>query len=270
MTPEAAPPLPASTRLARCRYGHMLFLGNDRFVGRSLAAYGEFSELECRVFRQLVGPGDLVVEAGANVGAHTLCLGRRTGADGRVLAFEPQATIHRLLRANVALAGLRNVVTRCAAVGAAPGSLPMPVPDYDAPGNFGGVSALDAAGGAETPVVAVDDLDLERCALIKADVEGMEGEVIAGAARTIARLRPALYVENNRRDRSPALLGALLDLDYRVWWHLPPIFNPRNYRRVRRNLFPRIVSFNLLCLPAERRTQVQGMRPVTSTGDWPV
>ena len=40
---------------------------------------------------------------------------------------------------------------------------------------------------------------------MKIDVEGMEGEVLAGASSTIARFRPQLYVENDRREKSAAL-----------------------------------------------------------------
>ena len=53
-------------RLKDCRHGRMLYNVNDRYIGRSLDLYGEFSEAEVELFRQIVRPGDIVVEVGAN------------------------------------------------------------------------------------------------------------------------------------------------------------------------------------------------------------
>ena len=67
------------------------------------------------------------------------------------------------------------------------------------------------AKGESVPVLTLDSLELSACQLIKLDVEGMEAEARAGAKRTIERHRPILYVENDRKDRSEALLGALVE-----------------------------------------------------------
>jgi len=69
-----------------------------------------------------------------------------------------------------------------------------------------------------------------------------------GAEQTIRRYRPVLYVENDREEKSAALIRQLLALDYRLYWHLPPLFEPRNYFGVTENVFGRIVSVNMLGL----------------------
>ncbi|MCP5156119.1 MAG: FkbM family methyltransferase [Ectothiorhodospiraceae bacterium] len=260
--------LPPTVAVGACRYGQMLYLTNDRYIGRSLHVYGEFSEAECALLRRLIGPGAWAVEAGANVGAHTLGLARAVGVDGRVVAFEPQPLIHRLLEANVVLAATANVEVHGAAVGRAPGTLRVPPLDYSVPGNFGGVSLVADDAGVEVTVCTVDGLRLARCDLLKADVEGMERDVLDGAARTIERHRPVLYLENDRRERSPALVAALLGLGYRIYWHLPPLFNPANFRGRKRNLFPGIVSANLLCLPDDRPPPLADPWPVRAPEEW--
>jgi hypothetical protein len=44
----------AITMLRDCRHGKILFLPRDTYVGKSLEAYGEFSELEATMFSQIL------------------------------------------------------------------------------------------------------------------------------------------------------------------------------------------------------------------------
>jgi hypothetical protein len=57
---------------------------------------------------------------------------------------------------------------------------------------------------------------------------------------------------------------ALLRMAYRLYWHLPPLFNPQNYFGVGENMFGRIVSVNMLGLPASVPQEVQGLHEVIS------
>jgi hypothetical protein len=54
----------------------MMFHANDSYIGRSLDLYGEFSEGEIELFKQVVRPGMTVVDVGANIGAHTIYLSK--------------------------------------------------------------------------------------------------------------------------------------------------------------------------------------------------
>src|SRR5882724_629800 len=72
----------SAVALKQCRHGPMLYLRRDRFVGRSLDLYGEFSELEARVFDQILAPGAAVIEVGANIGANTVHLAKLVGPNG--------------------------------------------------------------------------------------------------------------------------------------------------------------------------------------------
>jgi len=242
-------------RLKRCRHGVMAYPAADAYIGRSLDRYGEFSEAELRFLETLVREGDTVLDVGAHVGTHTVFLTRCVGTAGRVLAFEPQRPLFELLCANVALNGLWQARPHHAAVGGVEGSVVVPELDLGRPGNFGGLS-LDMAhtphrvsDGEAVRVLRIDDLELDRLALVKIDVEGMEAEVLTGAAETIARFRPALYVENDREQKSEDLLRRLLDLDYRLFWHLPPLYSPDNFFGKAEDIFGALVSANVLALP---------------------
>jgi hypothetical protein len=122
--------------------------------------------------------------------------------------------------------------------------------------------------GEPVRVIALDSLDLPVAHVLKIDVEGMEADVLAGAKALIARCRPVLYLENDRRKKSAALIGLLDALGYACWWHMPPLFNPENFAGSQENIFPGIVSVNLLCLPKERPAVMEGFRKVSGPRDW--
>lgn len=255
-----------------CRHGLMLFNPKDAYVGRSLDLYGEFSEGEVQLFRQLVRPGDVVVEVGANLGALTVPLAHLVGPTGRVFAFEPQRIVFQALCANAALNSLTNVIARNEAVGGAAGVLAVPMLDYTHAANYGGLPLGPEAGWAgkenvpveEVPVVTLDALKLLRCRLLKIDVEGMEADVLAGATDTVARCRPLLYVENDRTEKAEALVAAMTALGYALYWHTPPLFLPDNFRQNAENVFGNILSFNVFGVPAEwGDLQLTGFAPVT-------
>jgi FkbM family methyltransferase len=242
--------------LKGCRYGQMLFNRYDIYIGRSLQMYGEFSEGECDLFRQIVQPGQTVVEVGANIGAHTVPLAQWAGPKGRVFAFEPQRVVFQTLCANVALNHLLNVHCLQQAVGSESGSIVVPLIDYQAENNFGGLGLGSYTRGERVPLVTIDALELGACDFIKLDVEGMEQEALLGARQTIERLKPVLYVENDRKDRSDDLIRTLDGMGYLLYWHLPPYFNPRNFAGLSENLFGNLVSKNMLCFHRSRPHQI--------------
>lgn len=233
-------------RLKDCRHGRMLYNEHDIYIGRSLDLYGEFSEGECDVFRQLIQPGWTVLELGANIGSHTVFLAKRVGPSGRLIAFEPQRIVFQTLCANIALNSILNVDCHQKAVGQQAGSLIVPPLDYTVDNNFGGLGLGAYTQGESVPVVAIDDLNLNACHFMKIDIEGMEREAILGAKQTLERWKPVLYVENDRADRSEALVETLHGLGYALYWHKPPMYSPQNYFGNQQNIFGGIVSMNMI------------------------
>jgi FkbM family methyltransferase len=266
--------LPDHLRLRQCRHGALLYPVHDRYLGRMLDLYGEFSEEETEAFAALLRPGNTVVEAGANIGAHTLGIARIVGPAGRVLAFEPQRAIFQLLCANMALNGISCVEAHWAAVGSTQSRLAVPRLNLAEPHNFGGVS-LDRSrtepGAREelVPVATVDSLDLPACHFIKVDVEGMEAEVLRGAAATIARHRPVIYAENDRPAACADLLHLLEAMGYQSYWHTPPYVRVPNYRGNPDNHYPGIVSFNVLCVPRDLQHEITGLPEARASDPWP-
>jgi FkbM family methyltransferase len=268
--------LSASNGFNRCilgREGYIVYNKNDIYGGAGIERYGEDAESELRVLRQLCSPGAVVVEVGANIGSRTMVLARQVAPAGFVYAYEPQRIVFQTLCANLALNSIVNVDARHAAVGAEQGWVHEPDLDYGKRANFGAVGVSPAGQDKSRRVRQVridEDLQLSRLNLMKIDVEGMELEVLTGADALIRRFRPALYVENDRLERSEALIHHLLKLEYRLYWHKPPMFNPTNYFGDPENIFPNLVSFNMLCLPCELGQHVQGMEEVKDAAEHPL
>lgn len=245
------------------RFGKLIVNRNDIYVGQAVIRYGEYSQHEFALFEQLCGPGDIVVEVGSNIGAHTLGLARRVGPAGRVVAVEPQPVVFQTLCGNMAINSITNVDCLNLALSDKPGHVTVPPVDYGGRGNFGGVSMQEgAAGDAEVPETRVaarrfdDVFAYPRLKLLKIDVEGMEEAVLRGGAATLEKHRPILYVENDRIERSRALIELLFGFGYGLWWHLPPLFNADNFNGVAENDYANIVSINMLGVHRSVETKI--------------
>ncbi len=250
--------------LLRTRHGLMWTNRFDTVVGRSLMLYGEYSEDECHIFRQVLHKGSTVVEAGANIGPHTLVFSEIVGDEGSVYAYEPQKTLFETLCNNLALNNRKNAICFSEALGSKEGMLYLPCLDYSQDNNFGGVELQEVPTGTPVKTSTIDSLKLSSCTLIKADVEGMELEVLKGAERTIKEHKPFLYVENDRRSRAPALIAYLQSLGYDLYWHLPFLYSPDNYFRNKENVFPGIISANMICIHRSSDAKITGFAPVSA------
>ena len=177
--------------------------------------------------RQLYGPGVHFVDCGANIGVITVEAAKAMHGWGSVLAFEAQERLYYALAGNIALNNCFNARAVHAAVGAAPGHLDIPEPDYNQPGSFGSLELrqsehsefigqkMDPARTRRVPLVTLDAYCLPRVDLIKIDVEGMEAEVLRGAAATIERLHPLMQIEVIKSD-ADGLRRLLGDWGYQV------------------------------------------------------
>jgi len=254
------------------RHGDFWVWAKDNTIGAAVIHYGEWANREVQLFQTLLRPGSIVLEAGANLGAHTVPLARWVGPVGRVYAFEPMLFSHQLLCANLVGNGISNVRTHQAALGQAITELSFPVfdPVAGGPNNYGGVSMAIEGETAPCLATTVDRLDLSRLDLLKIDVEGGEREVVLGAMGTIARTRPFLFVESFNHaaaEMAPDghrtwLLDQLGGMDYAFFHCITPLHDPCAFRGGDIDIFPGQWSFDIVGVPRERG-QLTGLRPAT-------
>ncbi|MGF1579097.1 MAG: FkbM family methyltransferase [Gemmataceae bacterium] len=254
------------------KHGYFVFNKNDIYVGEALRKYGEYSENEVDLFRQICQPGLYVAEVGANLGAHTVPLAQLVGPQGRIFAFEPQRIVFQTLCANVAINSLENVECYQVAVAAEKGHVLIPDIRYDQKGNFGGVSVRAFQQGRKVPTEKLDDLlsEVPQLHFCKIDVEGMESEVLQGGKNLIEKFKPILYLENDRPEKSKELIELLWSMEYKLFWHLPLLYNRNNYAGDEEDIYHNIVSMNLLCIHNSLKMNLQGFHEVADSDFHPM
>ena len=192
---------------------HLPLAEVDVIQRRILARRTFFEEEQLADIRKVIPPEAVVVDAGANIGNHSVFFALIAGAR-QVHAFEPMRVAFSTLQRNIALNGLGERVTaHNVAVGAAAGSADLL--RYVEHNTGGTVLGLDRPG--LYPVAPIDSLGLERCDFLKIDVEGNQLAALAGAAQTIARCRPMIWVElRAKRQEFAEGEAKLRELGYRL------------------------------------------------------
>jgi FkbM family methyltransferase len=177
--------------------------------------------------RNYYGDGVVALDCGANLGVHTVEWAKHMTGWGVVMAFEAQERIFYALAGNIAINNCFNARAVNAALTKEPGSMKIPRPNYLVNSSFGSLELkkrdntefigqpIDYSDQNMTEVRAVnlDSYNFARIDLIKIDVEGMELDVLAGAAKSIAAARPIMLIEVMKSD-AEALRAWLENLGY--------------------------------------------------------
>lgn len=194
-----------STKVKVKRGGILWQLDLEEGIDFSIYLLGGFEPKTLALYRELIRPGNVVLDIGANVGSHSLPLAQLVSNEGQVIAFEPTAFAIKKLRSNLALND--ELSTRVVTVQA------MLVATRD--------DTLDAELFSSWPLEQSSDLhhvhkgrlmstdgaiamslddwvksaSLARIDFIKIDVDGHEPAVVQGARETLARFKPTILLE---------------------------------------------------------------------------
>jgi FkbM family methyltransferase len=144
-----------------------------------------------------VRPGDVVIDAGANVGAFTRTALNRGAA--RVIAIEPGpenvAAFHRNFEPELASG---RVVLAPKGVWDRVGEMELRVSPTNSAADSFVMNPPDSHVIGKIPLTTIDhlvaELDLDKVDFIKMDIEGAEPNAIDGAKGTLARFKPRLSV----------------------------------------------------------------------------
>lgn len=168
---------------------------------------------------QLVRPGDVCIDIGANLGYYVRTLSHLAGPAGKVYAVEPVPPILAVLRRN--LSGCTNVEIVPCALGTADRTVTMANDSARETGYFGTgqnfVKEDDAPAQTEftAPMKRGSELfgSLPRIDFIKCDIEGYEVAVMTEMRGVLERHRPTVLIETGGRNR-PQIVALFTELGY--------------------------------------------------------
>lgn len=182
--------LPGGLRLMTESNGFRLwFDSSDRDMGSSMAC-GGYEQETVGLLKQIVSPGMVCLDVGAQIGFFTCLLAQLVGPTGRVFAFEPLPASFELLQRNVAENHyVRRTELKQVACASKSGKILADVKSRMVVASRAGNTSIDA--------VALDEIIDSRVHLCKIDVEGHEPGVIEGMAGILRRNQPIILTEFN-------------------------------------------------------------------------
>jgi FkbM family methyltransferase len=178
-------------------------------IGSSIVRTGIYDLLATEALMRLADPGDVAVDAGANIGHMTNALAQAAGPAGRVLSFEPHPEVFAVLTRNVERwrrdPAMAAIETHGCALSRRRGRATMMTPaGFAANRGTGRLVGGDPSAATEPAMeIAVARLD-ERVSgpvgVLKLDVEGHELAVLDGAAGLLAdaAVRDVVFEEERR------------------------------------------------------------------------
>ena len=168
------------------RAGNQLYEHAFPIYRRLYAAYKTYADRgERELLKQVLSPGSIVVDAGANIGIYSEFLSRCVGPTGVVHSFEPSPDNFKRLSA--ATRELPNIRRTQAAVGERSGNCTLYVSDKLNVDHRTYQADEHTRRAVPTEMVALDDYFKpgQRVDLIKMDIQGYELHALRGAQRVL-------------------------------------------------------------------------------------
>jgi FkbM family methyltransferase len=190
----------------------------------SIWLLGAFELATMRAYERIVRPGDIVLDIGANIGAHVLHLARAVGAEGKVWAFEPTEYAIGKLKANVALnPDLADQIACCQVMLVdEPNGYQIPplhsswplTGEADLHERHGGRLMSTNNARAATLDSFVREFGIDHVDFIKLDIDGHECRMLRGARTLLTALHPVILLElsPHQLDEAGGSIEDLIDL----------------------------------------------------------
>lgn len=195
------------------RYGFRLKLDLSEPAQRKIYFFGDYDERhEITLLRQILLPGDVFWDIGANIGFYTLTASPLVRPGGRVVAFEPASHAWQSLTDNLDLNQFNNVQTVQVALSDASGQAVLYRQADFADGGASLISRADYHGDYEVVTLMTADQFLAQSGgpaptFMKIDVEGFEANVLTGSQKILQGSQaPLILIEMN----DPSAIGRIL------------------------------------------------------------
>jgi FkbM family methyltransferase len=188
----------------------------SKTIGHSIWTTGIYDLAVSEVIARLVQPGDMVIDAGANIGYMTLLARIAASPDGRVIGFEPHPDLFQVALENVAASArkfdLAPVDLRNQALGETQGMADLIVPSgFD---KNDGLARLGVPQDGDQRTIPVEVTTLDEVvgsdviSVIKLDVEGHEYQILKGGQQALAsgQIRNVVFENHEGTESGPVAL----------------------------------------------------------------
>ncbi|MFA6260620.1 MAG: FkbM family methyltransferase [Bacteroidia bacterium] len=172
---------------------------------------------------QLIKPGFVCIDIGANVGYYSSFMSKYAGPSGHIYAVEPVSLFAEIFAANTKRFGIGNITLHQTALGGTDGEVIMGTPVIQGVVRHGLTRVLDASETAgmrtyKVPLQVPDKLfaNLQQLDFIKCDVEGYEVHLFPHLMQTIHRFRPLIQVEISTLENRRILFDLFSSENYKI------------------------------------------------------
>lgn len=257
-----------SSNVTKTRGGITWSLDLKEGIDLAIFALGGFEVRTLRKYESLIQNGDIVLDIGANIGAHTLPLAKLVGEKGRVVAFEPTQYAFNKLEKNISLNSTlasRITARQMMLVNENSDALPKEIYSSWPLENSSDLheehrGRLMSTQGASTATLDsyIRQNNLQRIDFIKLDVDGNEFDVLMGAQETLKQFKPALmmelapYVYESSPEKFDETLHLLWNLGYQISEVASDKILPVDVTKVRQ-LIPKFGGMNILATRKETK-----------------
>ncbi len=193
-----------------------IHLSDDKFVRRNFLNNSQIN-LEGSYEQEGVQleKGDVVVDAGANIGMFSILASKKVGPGGKVFAFEPIQETSEVLKQNIEVNSCLN--TKIAQYALADSN--QKVKFFVDKNRLVKSSKLETRIHTYTDIEEVDQItldsyveknDIKDINFIKADIEGAERDFIKGAEMVLKRFKPKLAICTYHLPDDPEVIESLI------------------------------------------------------------
>lgn len=159
--------------------------------------------------RSHLKPGDVFVDAGANIGVYSVLASKLVGQNGIVISFEMMPETASILRDHLSRNQCENATVIQGALSDVPGKI---VTAYSGGDKHGQSSIIHKGSGievsVETKTLEMELHDLPRVQLMKMDLEGAELQALKGLGNAISKIDAIIFEARDRDEASDFLSGA--------------------------------------------------------------
>ena len=164
-------------------------------LGRMIYIHGSWEDTVTRVLCKEVHPGMTVLDIGAHVGYYTLIMAKRVGMEGKVIAFEPNPVVRKIIEQNVDRNSYSHVVIS-----------PYALFSKEGYGLLNGRDNLNSClrpqptkTDGSASIMVFDRLKkvmgIDKVDFLKMDVEGAELDILFGMQELLEKYHPVMVIE---------------------------------------------------------------------------